>query len=283
MQDVPFATCEDGTVLRLDLFRHRSRPSGCPALLFAHGGGWALGYKERQGLPLLYGLAAQGWVCVSIDYRLSPRATFPDHLVDVKRGIAWLREHGAEHGADPGFLVATGNSAGGHLASLAALTPNDPEYQPGFERVDTTVSACVSFYGVYDLADRDGFWPDRRAFHALQRLVMKKTPEDDPAAFDKASPVARVSADAPPFLIVHGSCDALVPVRSARAFAGALREASRNAVVYAEIPGGQHAFDVFHSPRADLTLDAVFRFLAWLRSRRGGDPAGHCGPWPKGP
>ena len=93
---------------------------------------------------------------MTANYALSPKATFPDHLIDVKRALAWVKEHIAEYGGDPGYVVISGGSAGGHLSSLAALTPNRPEYQPGFEAVDTTVQACVPFYGVYDFTNRDG-------------------------------------------------------------------------------------------------------------------------------
>ncbi|MBI5503054.1 MAG: alpha/beta hydrolase [Deltaproteobacteria bacterium] len=267
-RDVPFARLPDGRELGLDLFLPRERPTAAPALLFVHGGGWVIGHREHQGQVLLYDLAAQGWVCMSVEYRLSPRATFPDHLVDVKRGLAWLREHAGELGADPSFVVASGISAGAHLAALAALTPNDPEYQPGFEIADTSLAGCVPIYGVYDLADRERLWPDPRGIRIVQAVVMKTTPEKSPAAFDKASPLARVRADAPPFLVVHGTIDVLAPVAGARSFVRALRAVSKAPVVYAEIPGGQHAFDVFHSPRADFTLQGVYRFLAWLRSAR---------------
>ena len=89
-------------------------------------------------------LAAQGWVCVAINYRLAPRDPFPAHIVDVKRAIAWIREHIAEYGGDPSYLAITGGSAGGHLAALAALTPNDPAYQPGFEDADTSRAGARS-------------------------------------------------------------------------------------------------------------------------------------------
>jgi acetyl esterase/lipase len=78
---------------------------------------------------------------VSANYRLRPAARHPDHLVDLKRVIAWVRGHGHEFGADPATLFVSGSSAGGHLAALAALTPNDPAFQPGFEDVDTSVTA----------------------------------------------------------------------------------------------------------------------------------------------
>lgn len=267
-RDLEFARLDDGTVLRLDLFRPVSRSGPCPVLVFAHGGGWVIGFKEHQGLPMMYHLAAQGWLCVSVDYRLSPRATFPDHLIDVKRALAWVREHGAEHGADPAFVVVCGNSAGAHLAALAALTPNDPAYQPGFERVDTSVVGCVGLYGVYDFIDRDRLWPHRDGLWLVRRVVMKTTPERDPELYARASPLSQVRADAPPFLLLHGTLDCLAPLAGGRAFAKALREVSGNPVVWAEIPGGQHAFEVFHSPRADHALLGVFGFLAWLRGRR---------------
>ena len=133
-----------------------ARIEKAPVLLQVHGGGWTIGTKDQQGLPLMRYLAAKGWVCVAINYRLAPRDPFPAQIEDVKRAIAWIKEHIAEHGGDPDYIVITGGSAGGHLAALAALTPNDPAYQPGFEDADTTVQAAVPHYGVYDFAASTG-------------------------------------------------------------------------------------------------------------------------------
>ena len=96
-------------------------------LLQVHGGAWILGNKEQQGIPLMQHLAAKGWVCVAINYRLAPRDPWPAQVVDVKRAIAWIREHIAAYGGDPDYIAITGGSAGGHLTALAALTPNDPD------------------------------------------------------------------------------------------------------------------------------------------------------------
>ena len=102
-------------------------------LVYIHGGAWVIGDKREQGIPMMHELAQRGWVCVAINYRLSPRATWPAHIVDCKRAVAWVREHIAEYGGDPGFIAVSGGSAGGHLSALLALTPNEPEWQPGFE------------------------------------------------------------------------------------------------------------------------------------------------------
>lgn len=238
---------------RLDVYRHRSAPEGGPLLVYFHGGGYYSGRKDREAGPLLYRLASQGWVCVSANYRLRPDAGFLDHLTDAKKVIAWTREHGHEYGADTGTLVMAGSSAGAHLTSLCALTQNDPAYQPGFESADTSITAAVCLYGYF--GDYYGHGEG-----------------------SGSSPLAHVRDDAPPFLIVHGDADTLVPVREARHFADALRDVSDAPVVYAELPGGQHAFDLFHSLRFDRVVDAVESFAAWVRCRPGTSaPAGQRG------
>ncbi|MGH9033483.1 MAG: alpha/beta hydrolase fold domain-containing protein, partial [Acidimicrobiia bacterium] len=198
---------------RLDVYRPRAGVEHAPVLLQIHGGAWVIGDKGQQGLPLMLHLAARGWVCVANNYRLSPRAKFPEHLVDCKLALAWVRQHIAEYGGNPDFVVVTGGSAGGHLASLVALTRNDRAFQPGFEGVDTSVSACVPFYGVYDLADVfEGRRGPARASHRFERMLMGTTVEDDRAAFEQASPIHHVSDDDPPFFVIHGANDNLVPV-----------------------------------------------------------------------
>jgi acetyl esterase/lipase len=245
---------------RLDVYRPVVRPARCPVLLQIHGGGWVIGQKHQQGQPLMHRLASRGWICVAPNYRLSPRVTFPDHLIDVKRALAWIRLHGEELGADPDFVIVTGGSAGGHLASLVGLTANDPEYQPGFEHVDTAVAACVPFYGVYDFLDRRGIRGRASMTPFLERVVMKCSPVEHPERWDKASPVMRVHDAAPPFFVIHGTHDSLAFVEDAREFVARLRAVSRAPVLYAELPGAQHAFEVFHSWRSAHTIDAVCWF-----------------------
>jgi len=247
----------------LDVWRRSDLRSdaAAPVLLQIHGGAWTIGKKETQGVPLMKHLAAQGWVCVAINYRLSPRDGWPAHIIDVKRAIAWIRANIADHGGNPDFVAITGGSAGGHLASLAALTPNVAAYQPGFEEVDTTLQAAVPFYGVYDFTNRDGTG-GADLIPLLEEKVFKTTFADDREAWELASPMSHVGPDAPPMFLLHGTNDSLVPLAQARSMVQMLRTASNQTVAYAEMPKAQHAFDILGSVRAAHTARAVGRFLS---------------------
>jgi acetyl esterase/lipase len=257
-----------GRRFELDVVHHRDKPAGAPVLLQVHGGGWMIGNKEQQGIPLMLHMAARGWVCVAMNYPLSPRARWPEHLVAVKRGLRWIREHGDEYGADPSFVAVTGGSAGGHLAAIVALTATDRSLQPGFEEVDTSVQACVPHYGVYDFTDESGARFAARRLNRLLRPYVMSADAVYPDDYRAASPLYRITPDAPPFLVLHGRNDTLVPVGEARAFVARLRETSKNPVAYAELAGAQHAFDLFLSLRSTGVLRGVARFLEWCHATR---------------
>jgi acetyl esterase/lipase len=223
-----------------------------PVIFQIHGGGWTIGTKDTQGRPLMNHFARAGWVCVAANYRLSPRGRWPDHLVDCKAALAWVREHIHEYGGDPNRVVVTGGSAGGHLTAMMALTQNDPAYQPGFADVDTSVTAAIPMYGAYDLVGAfTGFRSKlgRKIAGWVGALVLGVTPDHDPGAYLDASPMAHIDGHElrdTPFLVVHGTIDNLVPVEQARRFTTRLREAGGD-VTYVELAGAPHAFDVFHS------------------------------------
>jgi acetyl esterase/lipase len=271
-----------GRRLRLDVYEPAQPPAPGelrPAVVQIHGGGWVIGFKDRQGLPLLQHLAANGWVGFNIDYRLSPTATWPDHLVDCKTAVAWVRDHAAEYGVDPSFIAVTGGSAGGHLTAMLALTAGDQRYQPGFEDADTSIQAAVPFYGVYDWTNRSGQYPSTFHRHLLEPLVAKAFIADEPEVFEQASPLLLAEhahaigerLTAPPTLVIHGDHDTLTPVVDARSFSKALSAASDETVLYVELHGAQHAFDTFRSPRASRVVRGVHRFLdaVWQRHRTG--------------
>ena len=262
-KDVPYAP-EHGKRGLLDIYRPAEPAQGAPVLLQVHGGGWTIGSKDQQGIPLMQHLAAKGWICVAINYRLAPRDPFPAQIVDVKRAIAWIREHIEEYGGDPAYLAITGGSAGGHLTALAAVTPNDPDYQPGFEDADTSVAVAVPHYGVYDFAGSTGLRKAelmRDTF--LAPRVVRRTWAEAPEVFEAGTPLLRITKEAPDFFVLHGAHDTLVPVEQARLFVQRLREVSGSTVVYAELPGAQHAFDVFHSIRSAHVVRAIDRYLHW--------------------
>ena len=251
----------------LDIWRRPDLPrdAGAGVLVMVHGGSWTGGGKRMASPGLLAELAERGWVCVSIDYRLGPRNRWPSAIVDVKKAIAWTRANIAEHGGDPSFVAISGGSAGGHLAALAALTGNDPQFQPGFTDADTSVQAAALLYGVYDLTARNDDGSTRlRDF--LRRIMFDADFTDDTATWRAASPLWRLHADAPPMFVVHGDRDEIVSVGQARQFIEAARPFA-GSVGYAELPYAHHAFDMVPSARTRATEHAIGQFLDVTRDR----------------
>jgi acetyl esterase/lipase len=211
---------------RLDVYLpRRHRGTRAPVLVYFHGGGFRMGSKMLGAHPLLYRLAARGWVCVSADYRLL-RAGYPDQLADTRAALAWARDNAQTYGGDPESIFVAGGSAGAHLAATAALS-------------GTQVSGVIGLYGYYGDVGRYGPGP--------------------------TSPQDCINPDAPPFLVVHGMLDTLVLRQDARGFVDHLRAISRQPVVYAELPGTQHSFDLFHSLRFHAVTDAIIRFTELTR------------------
>jgi acetyl esterase/lipase len=152
-----------------------------------------------------------------------------------------IRLHGGHvaYGADPTRLFLAGSSAGAHLAATAALTAGDPALQPGFEYADTSATGAICLYGYYG----------------------------DAAAGVPSSPLAHAGRDAPPFFVAHGDLDTTAPANGARRLVQRLRSVSSSPVVYAELPGGQHTFDLFHSIRFETVINGIEAFTAWVISR----------------
>jgi acetyl esterase/lipase len=254
----------------LDLYRSAATKEGAPVMVFIHGGAWVIGDKREQGRPMMFELASRGWLCVSVNYQLSPKATWPEHIIDVNRALLWVKQHIAEYGGDPSRVAISGGSAGGQLCALAALAHDDPAYKPGFEDADLSTIACVTLYGVHDMtADRSLSGRHGSGLKILlERKVMKVAISQDRQRFIDASPLYRVRSDAPPFLIFQGTNDTLVPPSVGRAFASALRGVSKAPVTYVEFPLAQHAFDVYCSPRCTATVQGIVAFLDSVLARR---------------
>ncbi|GLY69819.1 alpha/beta hydrolase [Amycolatopsis taiwanensis] len=267
-RDRDIAYAPGGQRFWLDIYRPVQAVRDRPVLLQIHGGAWMVDSKNHQGIPLMLHMARRGWICVAINYPLSPASRWPAHIVAVKRAVAWIRENIAEYGGDPAFLAATGGSAGGHLAALLALTPDDTGLQPGFAEADTSVQACVPHYGVYDFAATSGLPASAQRLESLvARYVVGKDPVKYLDDYIAASPLERINDKAPPFFVIHGERDTMVPAIEAQEFVQRLRRASPNPVAYAELPGAQHAFDVFPSIRSAHVARGVERFLEWAYVR----------------
>lgn len=226
---------------RFDLYTHRENEPARGVLVHIHGGHFRAGGPSRESRAMLFDHASRGWAAISTTYHLSPtpESGFPQHLVDIKQLIRWIRIEGPAHGIPADApIVVSGSSAGAHIAMMTALTAGDPEYQPGFAELDTSLAGVVGLYGYYG------------------RL--------GPATKDVSDPARLPAAGAPPVALIHGTIDTYTPVRGSRRLVKHLRSESSNPVVYAELPGGQHGFDAVRTPRYLAVVDAVAKFTELL-------------------
>ncbi|MBF0351039.1 MAG: alpha/beta hydrolase [SAR324 cluster bacterium] len=257
---------DESVCLKLDLYKPVSSLNNAPVLLQIHGGGWSMG-SRHHGIPLMVEMAAQGWLCVSISYRLSPEVAFPEHLIDCKRAIRWIHEKGPEYGADPSSIFVVGESAGAHLAALSALTPNRDEYQPGFEAVNTSLQGCVAFYGVYDFIAP---FAKKTAYPALaqhlEQIVMQCSMSENRILFEKASPVYCLEQGVVPFLLIHGANDSMVPIEESLRFYHHLRKKQASFTTFLRLPLTQHGFDTLPSPVTQAVIPAIRQYLLQLRA-----------------
>lgn len=244
------------------MFEPATPGQGRPALIYVHGGGWLFGDKRDQGLPLCNHLATLGWTCFNINYRLSPGATWPDHLIDAKAAVAWVREHADDYGVDASFIAMSGGSAGAQISAMAALTQNDRNLQPGFEDADTSLQAVVTSYGIYDLTNRLGAHNPEFVSQLIGPQVIKAFLDEEPEKFRAASAREHIDAANLPWLVLHGSNDELVPIVEAQDFFAALSEQSDAMCAYAELPSASHAFDLYYCHRAIAAVELSSRFLA---------------------
>lgn len=246
----------------LDVWRrHDQWDRPAPVLLFLPGGAWLHSGRVMQGYALLAEMARRGWLCLSAEYRVAPRYRWPCHVEDALAAVSWARTHAAEYGGDAGFVAVAGASAGGHLAALAGLCPDDPAFLSRVPtHADSAVNAVIGLYGRYDWADRAT--RERHDFVAfVQNVVVRgRNGVDVDAVCRDASPIVRAHPGSPPFLVIHGTHDRVIPVGEARAFVARMREVSRSDVRYLELPGAGHGFDLtdWRSTHAAVTASALF-------------------------
>ena len=225
-----------GVPLKLDLFTPAG-PGPWPTVLWFHGGAWMFG--DRTGWPHMMFLLAHGYAVANVDYRLSQAAPFPAQLDDCQAALDFLCGHAAQYGLDPARMAATGESAGGHLAALLGLTRG-----PATAAAAGRVRAVVDLFGPTDLPALAARSPElTKAVHQL----LGGTPADRPDLYRAASPLDRVSAGDPPFLVLHGDRDAVVPIAQSERFVAALR-AAHVPVRFEVVAGAGHAQPAFWAP-----------------------------------
>jgi acetyl esterase/lipase len=213
-----------------------------PAIIFLHGGGWR--YGDRQlGPDLSQFFAMHGFVMVSIDYRLSDEAFFPASVIDTKTAIRWLRAHAENFDVDPAQIGLWGSSSGGHLAAMAALSGPDTFTSPEWSAADGSVQAVAQGYGPMDFLQIDAH-KDSDALPGTDPESVKvpnPKPAGDPGSLEslylggaigersdlvqQASPLTYAKAVSCPFLIMHGTFDAAIPVHQSQLLFDALTQA----------------------------------------------------------
>lgn len=207
--------CSDGgKTLTLDVYEPQSGAAPRPLLIFVHGGSWAFGSSNITGQSQLIqrvvaGVLSRGFAVASVNYRLAPADTWPAQIIDVRCAIRYLRSSAARWGIDPRRFAAMGNSAGAQLVSLAALSAGQvPAWDTGqYASQSSTVAAVVDCWGPIDLLAAG--WSSTAL--DIGRLVFRVNWGTANGTLAAASPVSYIHAGAPPFLIIQGSADTLVP------------------------------------------------------------------------
>jgi len=249
---------------RLDLYLPNDR-NDLPLIIYIHGGAWLAGSKDRPvPLPFL----AEGYAVASINYRLSQHALFPAQIEDCKAAVRWLRANAGRYGLDPNRFAAWGESAGGHLAALLGTAGDANQFDVGENlAVSSRVQAVVDFFGPTDLLQMDahrlpGGQVHNTADSPESRLVGGPVQENKEKAI-AANPITYVTKDDPPFLIVHGDADPLVPHHQSELLEAALKKAGVPVTFYTVKGGGHGGF-------ADPNVPPITReFLArYLKGRR---------------
>ncbi|MFD7922639.1 alpha/beta hydrolase fold domain-containing protein [Streptomyces sp. NPDC059740] len=255
LRGVPYSVPEGGRPLELDLWLPESTGGPVPAVLFVHGGAWRrgrrddMGYRLRSWQPGPFArIAAAGIAVAAADYRLSGEAVFPAPLEDLRAALRWLGVRSAELGIDTGRTAVWGESAGGHLASLLALTAEDP----------APVGAVV-WYGPSDLATpRGAYDPANPA--TPEAMLLGAAASALPDLARAASPAFQVRPGAPAFLLAHGDRDSMVPHSHSEELAARLREADVP-VELLTVGGADHVWHGIPEEQVAKVFDHSLRFL----------------------
>ena len=231
LKDVTYCT-NGGSDQKMDIYLPEAGNGA--AIMFIHGGGWSSGSKSGgSGLEMIPELVSRGYVVVSIDYRLAPQNKFPAQMEDVTCAVLYLKRNADDYEIDPERIGAYGGSAGGHLAALLGTTGGHG-YEQGISAEDAEVAAIVDLFGPAD------FTIDFAGSRSIAQSVFGTTDRTSKALI-QASPVTHVTPDDPPFLIIHGELDDLVPISQSETLLAALLAAGVEAELV-RVENGAHGF-----------------------------------------
>ncbi len=247
-----------GRPLYMEILRPKVAPEKAPpVLVFVHGGGWR-GGDRFGGLTRLLPFAARGYFCASIEYRLSGEAIFPAQIEDCKCAIRFLRAQSKKLNLNPDKIGIWGSSAGGHLVALMGTAGEvaDLEGTGGWPEQSSRVQAVCDWYGPADLLDTEGLSNIRHgAPDSPEALLLGGPVAERRELAAKASPVTYVSANDPPFLIMHGDKDMTVPFHQSEILYAALKKAGVD-VTFIPVPGAGHGFAA--TPEIAQTVEKFF-------------------------
>ncbi len=253
-RDVPYDP-RHGAATTLDLHLPGSTTTDRPAIVMIHGGGWRSFSKDVYD-DQAQRLAGAGYVVANINYRLVPDGTYPVVMQDSLCALAYVRNHAAELGVDPDRVALYGYSAGGHLAALLGVAADEPDFQPDCAEGGTGApQAVIAGAGPMDLAELE-------SAQAVYELIGGRL-DELPERYERASPLARVAAGAPPMLLQHGEGDLFVPIEQSYAMRDALRAVGTDARVL-ELAGAGHVVGPGGSPgRQDVVVTSQDTPEAW--------------------
>ncbi|MDB6126954.1 MAG: nlhH 2 [Verrucomicrobia bacterium] len=229
-----------------------------PMIVYLHGGGWTKGSKA-DGKRFAFRFAQRGYVVACIDYRLTSDATFPAQLEDCKAALRWLRSNAERFAIDRDRVGVVGISAGGHLAALLGALNSSRIYETGSSMdQNSTVQAVCDFFGPVDLLR---LYDDAQKSGAAQASEVSQLVGGDPHQFPRptraANPIAGLDASSPPFLIIHGDRDTVVPLEHSRLLYDALVAKGIKAHLHV-IHGAGHTGPAFVAPEINAMVDDFF-------------------------
>ena len=268
--DIPYCSLSTSQILDIWYPNEESR-APYPVIVYFHGGGFSMGGHREDSLEPMLRAADKGYAVASVEYRKSGEARFPAMLYDAKAAVRFLKVHADEYQLDADRIVLWGSSAGGWIASMTALTPGNPAFEAvemGNAGVDSSVAAvvdwcgpCGGFLEMDQAFQKSGIGkPEHHLADSGESLFLGAPIQEVPELVRMADPCVYVNKDMPPFLIMHGARDAIVPVEQSIRFAETIRgiAGEGRAELFIADEAGHHGRIWWHE---EWVSDMVFDYL----------------------